>query len=177
MSQVSEMISPRPKSWFAVHTRSRHEKRVVAQLQEKKICSFLPLQGQSHRWSDRNSVVCVPLFPSYAFVQIDSCGEERLAVLRTQGVITFVGNQGAGSPIPAKEIEDIGRIIAGEIPFTLTAHKEGQRVRIRGGVLEGVEGLLVTSDNRHSLAVSIELLRRAVTVRLDGYDVEPVGPN
>jgi len=48
----------------------------------------------------------------------------------------------------------------------------GQRVRIRGGCLNGVEGILAAKNSDQSLVVSIELIQRSVAVRIDGYDVE-----
>jgi transcription antitermination factor NusG len=53
-----------------------------------------------------------------------------------------------------------------------TGLKVGQRVRIRGGCFDGVEGILVTKNSDRSLVVSIELIQRSAAVRIDGYDVE-----
>jgi hypothetical protein len=45
-------------------------------------------------------------------------------------------------------------------------------VRIRGGSLDGVEGILVRQGEDQSLVVSVELLRRSVSIRVEGYDIE-----
>ena len=50
----------------------------------------------------------------------------------------------------------------------------GQRVRIRGGSLDGVEGILMRQSGEQSVVVSIELLRQSVSIRIEGYDVELV---
>ena len=60
-----------PPQWFAVQTRYRFEKRVVAQLNHKSCEVYLPLLTENHTWSDRQKVVTTPLFPGYAFVHID----------------------------------------------------------------------------------------------------------
>jgi len=55
--------------WYAVRTRSRHEKLVAKQLQTQGIESFLPVVTQTHNWSDRRKQVEMPLFsvtPSFA---------------------------------------------------------------------------------------------------------------
>src|ERR1700730_10579900 len=72
--------------WFAVRTRSRHEKIVANQLQSRGITAFLPLVTQVHRWSDRKKTVEMPLFPGYTFVQIVPSSEQYVRVLRVYGV-------------------------------------------------------------------------------------------
>src|ERR1700688_2731445 len=91
--------------WYAIYTRSRFEKRVADQLQEKKIFTFLPLLQQLRRWSDRWSKVEVPAFTCYAFVRIVATADVRVQVLRTPGVLSFVGREGLGISIPDEEID------------------------------------------------------------------------
>jgi transcription antitermination factor NusG len=158
--------------WYAIHTRSRHEKKVAEQLQDRGITTFLPLIRQRHRWSDRNKTIQCALFPCYAFVR-QIWPHNRLAVLQTPGVVGFVGIQGKGLPIPDKEIEDIRTLLAQNVRCALYPFLSvGQRVRVRGGCLDGVEGILVAKNSDRSLVVSINLIQRSVAVRIDGYDVE-----
>ena len=93
--------------WYAVRTRSRHEKLVARQLESQGIESFLPIVAQTHKWSDRTKQVETPLFSGYAFLRMIHSSDERVRVLRTQGVVSFVGVQGTGTPIPDYQIEDI----------------------------------------------------------------------
>jgi transcription antitermination factor NusG len=164
-----------PTYWYAVQTRARHEKQVTKQLQEKGATTFLPLVTQTHRWSDRRKVIELPLFPCYAFARLASSVEMRLPALQTPGVLSIVGAHGVGAPIPDKEIEDIQTLLAENVSSSLYPFiKVGQRVRIRGGCLDGVEGILIAEKSDRRLVVSIELLQRSVSVRIDGYEVEPV---
>ena len=159
--------------WYAVHTRARHEKRVAAQFKEKRVCTFLPLLRQIHRWSDRRSMVEVPMFGGYAFVRMAQTAEERLKVLRTPGVLAFVGNERQGSPIPDEQIESIRTIIGQGIscaPYPFIS--AGKRVRIRGGSLDGVEGILVRQGADQSLVVSVVVLQRSVAIRVEGYGIQ-----
>jgi transcription antitermination factor NusG len=161
--------------WYAIQTRSRHEKMVVRQLQEQGVTTFLPITTQVRQWSDRRKLVDFPLFPGYAFVRMLYTPEQRLQVLRTEGVVNFVGTGGHGVAIPEKQIDDIQTILASKIPCeSYPFLKIGQRVRIRGGALEGTEGILVGHDRERMLIVSIELIQRSVSIRLHGYDLEPI---
>jgi transcription termination/antitermination protein NusG len=159
--------------WYALHTRSRHEKRVAAHLEERGLTVFLPLLRELHRWSDRRRLVEVPLFPGYVFVRTVSCAEVRILLLRTAGVASLVGAHGRGAPIPDKEIEDVQTLVNHRIPLAPYPFLDvGQRVRIRGGSLDGMEGILAARNADRSLVVSVELIRRSVAIRLAGYDVE-----
>ena len=161
--------------WYAIRTRSRHEKLAARQLENQGIITFLPLKSQLRQWSDRRKVVEFPLFPGYAFVRIVYGPGERLRVLRTPGVVGFVGAHGDGTSIPDKQIGDIQAVVANKVwceshPFL----KIGQRVRIRGGSLDGTEGVLVGRDGERKLVISVELIQRSLSIRLEGYDIEPV---
>jgi transcription antitermination factor NusG len=161
--------------WYAVHTRARHEKKVTTQLHDKGVRTFLPLIAQTHRWSDRRTTIQLALFSCYTFVRLEASPEKRLAVLQTPGVVGFVGIRGVGLPIPDKEIEDIQTLLAHNVTCALYPFlKVGQRVRIRGGCLDRVEGILVARNSDRSLVVSIDLIQRSVSMRIDGYDVEMI---
>jgi len=154
---------------------ARHEKRVAAQFEEKRVCTFLPLLGQFHKWSDRRVKVEVPLFSCYTFVRIVHTVEERQKVLHTPGVIGFVGSERRGTPIPDGQIESLRIAISGNVPcFPHDFLRAGQRVRIRGGSLNGIEGILVRRGADQSLVLSVELLQRSVAIRVEGYDIELV---
>jgi transcriptional antiterminator NusG len=166
-------LEPEGSHWYAVHTKARHEKRIAAQFEEKDICTFLPLLRQIHRWSDRQCKVEVPMFSCYAFVRMVQAADERLKILRTPGVLGFVGCERQGSPIPWEQIESLRTAIAQNIPcFPHPFVNAGRRVRIRGGSLDGVEGILERKGSDQSLVVSVDLLHRSISIRVEGYDIE-----
>ena len=104
--------------WFAVQTKPRHEKKSAAELEEKHVEVFLPMYSAIHHWSDRKKEVQLPLFANYLFVRISESRSERALVLRTNGVLSFVGTRGVGSCIPDAEIEAVQRVLASKAPFT-----------------------------------------------------------
>ena len=113
------------------------------------------------------------MFGSYAFVRIAQTAVERLNVLRTPGILAFVGSGGHGTPIPDEQIESLQKAIREKIPCTEHPFVSvGQRVRIRGGSLNGIEGILTGQGGDQSVIISVELLRRSVSIRVDGYGIE-----
>jgi transcription antitermination factor NusG len=161
--------------WYAVRTRSRHEKMVSEQLEKLGIESFLPLMKRTRQWTDRIKEVEMPVFSGYSFVRMVFSSAERLRVLQTHGVAGFVGIRNMGLPIPDSEIQDVRTLLASRVAFEeRTFLRIGQRVRIRGGSLDGVEGILSSQDEDQSLVVSVELIQRSLSVRIQGYAVEAV---
>ena len=162
-------------NWYAIRTRSRHEKMVERQLQGHGIEVFYPVVTQIHRWSDRRKVVECPLFAGYAFVRIALSPEERIRVLKVHGVVQFVGRHGQGEAIPAEQIESVQALVASNAPFSQHVFlKVGQRVRVRGGALDGIEGILVAQNGARDLVISVDPIQRSLSVRVEGYEVEPV---
>jgi transcriptional antiterminator NusG len=172
---MSPIVTPDIEQWYAVHTRARHERVVAHRLREQGVNTFLPLVTEVHRWSDRRKSVELPLFGCYVFVKLCPTGEERLRVLRIDGVFRFVGDRGLGTPIAEWQIEAIRTLIGQQIPWSAHPFLQiGQRVRVRGGSLDGVEGILLARNDDSTLVVSIDAIQRSLAVRIQGYDVEPL---
>jgi transcription antitermination factor NusG len=161
-------------SWFAIQTWPRHERKVAAELREKGIRVFLPLFSEKRQWSDRQRLVELPLFPQYAFVRIPPKTHARIPVLRTAGVTGFVGKRGVGIAIPDSEIDGIRTVLAQGIPFNHHSFLNvGKRIRIRGGSLDGVVGILTAINSDATLVVSVELIQRSLAIQITGFAVEP----
>jgi transcription termination/antitermination protein NusG len=172
---VAPNVGSGRENWYAVHTRARHERVVAQRLREQGVTTFLPLITEVHRWSDRRKAVEVPLFGCYVFVKLAATGEERLRVLRIDGVFKFVGARGVGTPIAEAQIDAVRTLIGQQIPWSTHPFLQiGQRVRVRGGALDGVEGILLSRNDDNTLVVSIDAIQRSLAVRIQGYDVEPV---
>jgi len=162
--------------WFAIHTRARHEKRVADRLLEQGLTTYVPLLKETHRWSDRKKTVEVPLFGCYVFAKFDpSSSQARTRICRTDGVLQILGMQGEAIPIPDQQIDAVRILVNEQLPYSLHPFlKIGERVRVRGGAMDGVEGILVARDGDRTLVVSVDVIQRSLAVRIEGYRVEPV---
>src|ERR1700682_160467 len=129
-SSAAEGSLPHRPEWYAIRTRSRHEKMVSQQLEQQGIETFLPLVKRTHKWSDRTKEVELPLFAGYNFVRVVQSSPERLQVLRAHGVAGFVGINGSGTAIPESQIQDTRTLLASKVDFKEhTFLRVGQRVR------------------------------------------------
>jgi transcription antitermination factor NusG len=158
--------------WFALWTRSRHEKLVRDQLQHKDVEVFLPTITKWSRWKDRKKQIEWPLFPGYCFARFDVAN--RLPILKCEGVVTIVGVDGMPPPIPPVEIDSIRQLIDSELAFDpCPLIKEGMMVEVKAGPLKGVVGRLVRKGSHARLVLSVDLIGQAVSVEVDAADVKP----
>ena len=158
--------------WYAVYTRSRHEKTVAQQLGHKSVDHFLPLFETIRNWRNGRFRVRLPLFPGYLFVHIAL--QERLQVLQVPGVVGLVSSNGMPVALPQAEIETIRDALT----KGLQAHPHpyltvGSRVRINSGPLEGLNGILVRKKGQLRVVVSVDLIMRSIAVDIDASEIEP----
>lgn len=159
--------------WYAVRTRSRHEKRVRAQLEGRSIEVFLPLIARWRRWKDRKVQVLFPLFPGYCFARFP--WQERLRVLTAKGVVEVLGANGRGLPVADLEIEAVQRLVTSTLPVDPHPFLEpGMAVEVRRGPLKGVRGVLVRKGPRMRLVIAVTLIRQGASVEIDANDIVSV---
>jgi len=162
-----------PRKWFAVITTPRHEKAAFRNLDFGGIETFLPTYESSRVWKNRQKVtVELPLFPSYLFVRIDRA--ERSRVLGTPGVRQLVGNSREALSLADREIEFLRSSILEKKAEPYADLIEGQRVRIKCGPMQGVEGWLVRKSSGWRFVLTVQLIRHQVAVEVDASMLEPI---
>ncbi len=161
-------------AWFAIWTRSRHEKIVRDQLEKKsEVDVFLPTIGKWSRWKDRKKKIEWPLFPGYVFARF--VADERVGILKVDGVVQIISNNGIMSAIPDEEIDSIRTLVESELAYDpVPLIKEGDMVKVTSGPLKGVAGRLITKKGASArLVLSVDLIGQAVSVEVDAADVKP----
>jgi transcriptional antiterminator RfaH len=172
VTAASHLPIPDHLLWYAIQTRYRFEKKVTTQLQRKGIETFLPILEEVHRWSDRKKRVDTLLFSGYTFARMNPASWARRELLQTVGVIGLIAFAGQIIPVPSRQVEDLQRLLSRKVPCALHAFlKIGQRVRIRGGCLDGLEGFLDQCHEKN-LVISVESIQRSVAIQIEGYELE-----
>ena len=151
--------------WFAAYTKHQHEKRAADLLAKKGVETFLPTYRDVRRWNDRMKALILPLFPCYLFVR--TVADQKLDILKTPGIFHLVESDGRACAIPDEEIAALQKLVLNESIQPHAFLNSGDRVRIVGGALAGIEGILVRIKNHHRVVVSIELLRKSLAVEID----------
>lgn len=162
------------QNWYALYTKSRHEKLVTNELAKNRIVSFLPELTIRRKWSDRTVTIQEPLFKSYVFVKADARSAQE--ALKARGAVRFVT---AGSkPVPIQEsvIQALQTAVSQNIsidPFPYLT--QGDRVYVRSGVFKGTEGFIVRKDEKKCrLVISIDAIMSSISLEIDASVVEKI---
>jgi transcription antitermination factor NusG len=156
--------------WYALRTRSRHEKVVRDQLVHQGLEPLLPTVKRLSQWKDRKKEVEVPLFSGYCFVRLD--WNQRLPVLKTTGVVDIVGGGHRPEPIPDEEISSLQTLMTSVLPYDPHPYlQEGMVVEVIRGPLQGIRGILLRKDKRHRLVLGVRLIQQAAAVEIDTSDI------
>ena len=160
-------------NWYALYTCPRHEKCVARQIEERNISCFLPLYRSVRRWKDRRKELELALFPGYVFVRLAL--QDRFRVLQLPSAVRLVSFSGQPAVLPEAEIEGLReRLARGGSVEPHPYLRVGRRVRVCGGPMQGLEGIIVRRKDRCRVVFSLDLIMRSMAVEVDESDVEPV---
>jgi len=86
-----------------------------------------------------------------------------------------VGAVRESSLVTESELSDIRLLLSNGVlcrphPFL----QVGQRVRIKDGALAGIQGILTSVENDRSLVLSVNLIQRSLSMKVQGYQLEVV---
>lgn len=156
--------------WYAIWTQSHCEQLVHDQLAAKGFHLFLP---KIEAWSRRNGIrrrIRVPMFPGYLFLRHTMDHTSYVEIRKARGLVCILGDGwNRLATVPEEEVEAILKVVDSHLPALPYPYlREGQRVRITGGPLANIEGILVhTKPDKGLLVLSIELFQRSVAVEVD----------
>jgi transcription antitermination factor NusG len=163
------------EGWWAIYTRHQHERSAAEILASKGCEVFLPLYDVIRRWKDRTVKLSIPLFPCYLFVRGNLA--RRLQIVTTPGVHMIVRHGERFAVVTNEEVQALQKAV--QCPYRVEPHpflQCGERVRVKRGALEGVEGILVRKKNLCRFVLSVEMLARSAAVEVDAADVSLVSP-
>ena len=157
------------EKWIAVYTKSRHEKVVIQDLENKNIEAYCPIFKERRQWSDRKRWVEFPLFRSYVFVKIEL--KNSLYILQTMGVHHIIKFQGNISTIPNEIIQYIKSMIDGGFTVEQVAYFiKGDKIKVVDGPLKGMKGIVVKIKNENKLVLKVAAIHQAIAVQIHpGY--------
>ncbi len=161
------------RNWYAVFTVPQNEKSVARHLHLREVEHFLPTYEEIRTWKNRQRVkVILPLFPTYVFARISS--SERGKVLGSPGVLRIVGSSREPTPLPDCEIEFLRSDICRSRTEPYRELVVGEKVRVRSGVMRGLEGVLVRKNNSSRFVISLGLINLHAAVELGAQELEPL---
>jgi transcription termination/antitermination protein NusG len=177
MPQISSEGSPTPQ-WFALWVHSRCEQLVQDQLGARGFRLFLPTIRTWSRRGGKRHLIPVPMFPGYVFLHHAMDKHGYVQILQARGVVRILGERWDRlAPVDDAEIAAIRQLVKSDVHLLPHPYlREGHRVRIVDGPLNGLEGVLLqVKPGKGLLVVSVELLQRSVAVEVDCTRVVSIG--
>lgn len=171
LTPLASCVAAVPHAWWVIETQSKYEKSLAWKLLEKQLPYYLPLVMREKMISGVRRRNVVPLFDNYIFVASDAglqfCRESRcvlniLAVTMQKRLVNELSSlEIALFANPRLEVCDIDTV--------------GQRVRVTGGRMEGIEGEIENfyeSKGMVRVIVKIEMLGKGTQFDVDRSDLE-----
>jgi len=166
---LPDFLEPR---WFACHTKPRCEKKFAALLTAERFSHYLPLTPSIRRYRDQTKRFTKPLFPGYVFAEIPPANKNRIYQQDLLVRAIWVDDQARF----LKQIDDVKTILASGIEMSLhPLLKKGTRVKVAGGPLHGLEGIVDDPANPRGVVIAVDVLQQGLLVRIpmSGLEILP----
>jgi transcriptional antiterminator NusG len=181
-----------PTSWYVVHTYSGYERRVQANLEQRRETMSMtdqifrvvvPEQEVTVIKDGEAKQVIENDFPGYVLVEMatpqdgNMTDEAWYVVRNTPGVTGFLGSHGAGSKptsLLPEEMELLLRRMGASTREDIDLDAEiGQTVKIIAGPFSGMEGVVTAIDaEKQELQATVEVFGRETPTELAFSDVD-----
>ncbi|MGZ5916982.1 MAG: transcription termination/antitermination protein NusG [Methyloceanibacter sp.] len=167
--------SARPTGWAVINTQPHRERIALENLQRQEFTPYCPIVKRRLRHARRVVDVLRPLFPGYLFVKINPEVERWRPMLSTFGVRNVVRCHDKVSLLDDAFVQALrAREVEGVISRPQSPYQIGQEVRISGGAFDGLVATIVEMHAQDRLTVLMQILSRAVNVRIDEDQISPV---
>jgi transcription antitermination factor NusG len=160
------------ENWYVVYTKRFYELKLekyfmdFSSQQSLGYQCYLPMTNEVKMWSDRKKIKKVPLFNNYLFVKHDESGFDNIK--KMPGFVDYVRFGRYPNIVPEEQINMVKAILEGDSFATSKAKSlvKGEKVRIIGGPMEGLEGELVKDQLNLKVAIEIKYLERTLQVNV-----------
>jgi len=167
---IEKELSP---AWYVLHTRSRFENKVNEGLERKSKEVFLPKMLVRSKRKDRKIMLRVPLFPGYIFVRTTLEPVDQIDIVKTVGIVRFIGNRSGPLAVPDQAIESLRVMVSTDLDITTgTRLKRGDRVVVVSGPFTGIEGTFSRHGGQGRIVVNIDAMGQFAAAEVDEDDIE-----
>jgi len=155
--------------WFACHTKPRCEKKFAALLAAERFPHYLALVPSVRRYRDQTKKFTKPLFPGYVFAEIPPERKNRVYQHDLLVRAIWVDDQAR----LLRQLDDVKAVLASGLELSLhPLLRKGTRVKVAGGPLHGLEGVVDDPANPRGVVIAVDVLQQGLLVRLPMASLE-----
>lgn len=164
-------LRPHPgRTWCALRTRARHEKKVAATSEAHAIPCYLPLVTRRTFSGGKVNTFHLPMFAGYVFAAL--APGDLAALKRTNSVAQRIEPRREQDLL--RDLTNVSTLEQLNLDLeTSPSMASGQRVIVVEGPLAGVTGVVREHRNRTRLHVMVEAIGSAVVVDVARSAVAP----
>jgi transcription antitermination factor NusG len=156
-------------AWFVCHTRPRCEKKFAALLAAEGFEHYLALVASVRRYPRETKRFTKPLFPGYVFARIPHAGKSRIYQQELIARAIPVDDEARF----LSQLEDVRKIVASGIELSvIPLLTRGRRVRVVGGPLHGLEGLVDDPSKPGGIVISVDVLRQGLLLKVPAESLQ-----
>ena len=170
--QQSEMlfVPDREHAWVVLHSRPRCEKKIADHCKRNGLPWYLPLRKKIHRYGSREKSFLSPLFPGYVFCVVTPAKKSDIRQNRYVANLLEVIDQEK----LVEQLRQIDRALTlGEVVEVMPYLDTGRRVKVTGGVMKGLEGIVSRVKGRTRVIINVDMIRQSVAVEVDSAWLVP----
>jgi transcription antitermination factor NusG len=161
--------APGESAWYACHTRPRCEKKFAALMAAESFEHYLPLVSSIRRYASGTKRFTRPLFPGYVFARVPAALKARIyqqeliaRAIPVDDEARFLG-----------QLEDVRKIVASGLELSvIPLLTRGRRVRVVGGPLHGLEGLVDDATGSGGISISVDVLRQGLLLKVPAENLQ-----
>jgi transcription antitermination factor NusG len=163
--------APAGSPWLVCHTKPRCEKKFAALMAAEGFEHYLALVQSVRRYQHQTKRFTKPLFPGYVFARVPGESRNRIYqqdLLARAIVVT-------DEPRFLRQLADVKTIVASGLALSLhPLLTRGRRVKVTGGPLHGVEGMVDDPTNPKGIIVAMDVLQQGLLVRVPLENLRPL---
>ena len=149
--------------WLVCHTKPRCEKKFAALMAAEKFEHYLALIQSVRRYGTQTKRFTKPLFPGYVFAQVPV--ELKARVYQQDLLARAITVDDV--PKFLRQLDDVRKIVASGLQLSvMPLMTKGRRVRVVGGPLHGLEGIVDDPSNPQGIVLSVDVLRQGLHVKM-----------
>ena len=174
------------KFWYALRITYSRELALKNYLDTEKVENFLPMRYEYVFRGERKIRKLVPVIHNLIFVRLSRKEMDELkATVGERLPIRYIMDRETRQPVIIPDVQMRNFIaVAGSydqqviyLDPTITSFKKGDRVRVTGGIFNGVEGYFLRIKGDRRVVVAIEGLMAVATAYIHPSLVEPILPD
>ncbi len=157
--------------WLVCHTKPRCEKKFAALMTAERFEHYLPLVDSIRRYGPQTKRFTKPLFPGYVFAHVPAELKARIYQQDLLARAITIENEAHFLP----QLAAVKAIVASGYELSvLPLLTKGRRVKVVGGPLHGLEGMIESPDKPDGIVIAVDVLQQGLRVRVPADRLQPL---